>query len=610
MDKLHNLSYKFNDNVVCDFCRISACNCSIKKCFYATSSCEASGTTNLGQTISATATASATSNISKKHAKILAQKECTKVVNEVLFTQISLVNISQDFNFPVKPIPDAPLEIYPELENISSINYYNTKSLAVQDNLNNMSAWQGIQYLGSDTYLMCGTSNPNPTNGQGVIYVGNINCINGQTYILNVPNPNGGFFYTSIYGPNYDIYTGIYTFVGSYTETDDNIKGFVYQGTLEQDSLTNPSNFIYFNDLYFENNDITFLHSINGDYLVGNTFINNGSLILDFKTFVWNFKKSTPPVIFSYPNSTISTTYGIIKNSDYFTIVGGYSNGSSTSFNPEDISDIFPLTYGFLATFNPTDNSFSNYTSVSYNSTTNFITHFQGVDKFNNTDNLELCADVLDITKPSSNTGYYTLAYLDKIKQKYIVNPNWVNINYKGEGITSANSVANASVIGLYKSLNSNQCYQSNIQLKTCYSATNTKQFMLENNERLKFNNIITNSFIDYNNTDSTFIFIRDGIYSIDLNIYFKNLTIPAGIFTIYYTVKKNNYNFSISAKGIGETGINTAHSMLLPASFSCYFYAGDTIYVQNNSGDAVSLVESSVKNTVCAMININKLTN
>ena len=97
--------------------------------------------------------------------------------------------------------------------NKNIINYFNGNSLLINTPTGNeyggISAWQGIRSLGSDIYLICGTTSPTPNTGKGLIYIGTINCQNGQTYYLNVPNSLG----TSIYGPNYDSDTGIYTFM-------------------------------------------------------------------------------------------------------------------------------------------------------------------------------------------------------------------------------------------------------------------------------------------------------------------------------------------------------------------------------------------------------------
>ena len=108
-------------------------------------------------------------------------------------------------------------------ENKNLINYFNGNSLLINTpqgkEYGGISAWQGIRSLGSNIYLICGTTNPTPNTGKGLIYIGDINCQNGETYYINVPNSLG----TSLYGPNYDKDNGIYSFVGSYSDIQQNI---------------------------------------------------------------------------------------------------------------------------------------------------------------------------------------------------------------------------------------------------------------------------------------------------------------------------------------------------------------------------------------------------
>jgi hypothetical protein len=610
---MSGLNYNTIVSQNCNSCSFSPCNCADKTNLYCASAvCYASGYTNLGKTITASASSTATSNISQEDANTKVKIECNKVVENVINTQINLVNIAQDFTFPIPPFPECPEGIYPKIENKSTIDYYNTKSIIIENKLNYVCIWQGLRYLGNNSYLICGTSKPTANNGQGIVYIGNINGINGASYLLNVPNPRGGFFYTSVYGPNYNIYTGLYTFVGSYNDVENSkIKGFIYRGDLSTSSLINPSNFTYFNNLHFQNNNITFLHSVNEDYIVGNTYNNNGGIISDFKTFVWNFKfPLSSPVIFSYPNSTFTTSYGIIRNYDSFTIVGGFSNKSSINFNSNDIKITSSLDSGFLVNYDNISNTFNNFTPISYKPELELITHFEGVDVKSNTNTLELCAVVSSLTNPNSNDGYYLLVNQDVDTKKYSFNINdWIKINYQQNGYSTANSVSNGAVVGIFDDGNENkETFQCFINLFTNYSATNTNQLSIDDKELLKFDNIIVNSFINYKNEDGVFTFITDGFYNINLNIYFQNLEVPSAVFTIYYTNRKNKYNFSICTKGIGEISLSTSHSLTLPSSFSNFFYAGDTLFIQNNSGSKITLVNYSIKNSIGASININKI--
>ena len=118
--------------------------------------------------------------------------------------------------------------------------YYNSNYLNVRNG--GVSAWQGSRNISPDLFLICGTTNPTPQTGQGIIYSGNIAFTNGSIYYLNVPLSQ----YTSVYGPNYDPDTGIYNFVGSYSDyLNSNTKGFIYTGRLSEKSLEIPDNYSY-----------------------------------------------------------------------------------------------------------------------------------------------------------------------------------------------------------------------------------------------------------------------------------------------------------------------------------------------------------------------------
>ena len=118
----------------------------------------------------------------------------------------------------------------------SSVNFilfYNTNFLNVKVNEKNVvggiSAWQGIRKLTNTNLINVGTTYPTAQTGQGFIYIGNIQCNSGDSYYLSVPN----YKYTSIYGPDYDDNTGLFTFVGSCSNGNDKTYGFIYKGTLK-----------------------------------------------------------------------------------------------------------------------------------------------------------------------------------------------------------------------------------------------------------------------------------------------------------------------------------------------------------------------------------------
>ena len=62
--------------------------------------------------------------------------------------------------------------------NKNIVNYFNGKALLINTpqgkEYGGISAWQGIRSLGSNIYLICGTTNPTPNTGYGLIYIGDI----------------------------------------------------------------------------------------------------------------------------------------------------------------------------------------------------------------------------------------------------------------------------------------------------------------------------------------------------------------------------------------------------------------------------------------------------
>lgn len=345
-----------------------------------------------------------------------------------------------------------------------NIDYYDTKQLIVNGIYNNISAWQGLRYLGNEVYLICGTSGPTPQTGNGVIYIGNINCIDGQTYILNVPNPENPTitFDTSIYGPNYDSNSGLYTFVGSYVTkdsiTDDtSTHGFIYRGGLKPKDLINPCNFYYTNGTLANDYDITFFHSFSGNFLVGNSLNSithkSVSYLYEFLPIITNGE----PVYIKFPGSITTTSYGIwcYKKNEY-TIVGGYY-------------DEIHEEHGFIVDYNSITNTFTNWTTVSYPDR-NFPTHLQGIGTIRN-DIYCVNANVIE-AKTNIITGYYVTIERDRTTSRFIVNNDWIKLDYdmnsenkKKPRFTSSNSIANNCMVGLVVDGNDSQSFQAKISM-------------------------------------------------------------------------------------------------------------------------------------------------
>lgn len=166
---------------------------------------------------------------------------------------------------------------------------------------------------------------------------------------MNVPDPitetdSETTFATSIYGPDYNLKTGKYTFVGSYTKSSQGslqkeIYGFVFIGHLGLN--LRPKIYPSVNLSYF----ITFLHSTANGLVVGNSGISKVPATVSNSTisYVYNYNLESGqtggavlPLLITIPNYKTVTTYGIVYNgNDTYTIVGGAST------NEISITDIY-----------------------------------------------------------------------------------------------------------------------------------------------------------------------------------------------------------------------------------------------------------------------------
>jgi hypothetical protein len=485
--------------------------------------------------------------------------------------------------------------------NNNKINYFNGNSLSITTPIGNeyggISAWQGIRSLGSDIYLICGTTNPNPNNGYGLIYIGTINCQNGNVYYLNVPNSLG----TSLYGPDYNSTNGIYTFVGSFLDINQNINGFIYQGNL--DNLTTPSNFIYPSiNQYF---NINFFHSYSNGLFVGNS--GNKDKSEDTVSYIYDINNLTiVKTVIKYPNSSTTTTYGIIYNgNNIYTIVGGYSMDNVSINNIYNNNKINPIGDAFIADYNYNTNTFSNWTSINFGD--NLLTHFEGISK-NKNSSYSINAQVLDVKLSLIPAGYF-LTIERNAKDNFIYNlSNAVKIVYSENGISSSNSVADNKVVGLYFSNdNTTVSYQAEIINNVLISKYNKIMKEVRRYELIKFDNtFLENNYINYN--DGVFTFLEQGNYFISFNIYIENTKLPSINLNIEYTNNSIKDSFVIAQKGIDEFGTGTAHSLAIPCSFINKFTINDTIRIRNVSDGSVNFISNYIKKANNGIISIYKI--
>jgi hypothetical protein len=372
-----------------------------------------------------------------------------------------------------------------------SINYYNTNNLNVDTpngkQYGGVSAWQGIRYLGSDIYLICGTTNPSPNTGYGFIYIGPINCFLGKQYYLNVPRKMA--VSTSVYGPNYDIDSGMYTFVGSYKTCLGKINGFAYTGKLDNDYLNDSNNFLYpsVNNQY----KITFLHSNSNGFIVGNSGSKTSTI-----SYIYNINDMSNYVkLIEFPDSITTTTYGIWYDGDnQYTIVGGYTDKHIPIERIYNDDIIMPIGKAFIVNYDSSKNIFYNWTSFAYtNDNVSLDTHFEGIYK-NENNTYSVNADVLNINEGLLPQGYFLIISKNS-KGEFITNyDNWIKLKYSDVGTTSSNSVANNKVVGIYIGENKIS-YQLDIPLNLI---TNNIEDLLFDNKTLIFKGLINGAISEF----------------------------------------------------------------------------------------------------------------
>ena len=331
-----------------------------------------------------------------------------------------------------------------------NITYYNPDYAGISEGV---STWQGI-CKSNNGILICGTTQPGPNTGLGLLYFGNImGDTAGQTSTtFLVP----GSEYTSCYGPRYDSTTTEFTLVGSYSNpSDTNLYGFLFRGMIDQ--LGNSSNYICkMQPLPNTQYPITFVHSTYGNFAVG---ASSFELYITDQSWIYNIE-TTSYTIYKYQNAKYTTIYGIVMNSNgTYTIVGGYSNG--ISLGGKNISK------GFIVDMIYDSNglTFLNETTITVDNDNNILTHFQGISITNNSNVYTVASDGISIK--NLKIGGSMIIQRDTTNSCFKVVKSTI-INYgclinDTSGIVTSNSVLGNNVVGLYVSTTEKMSFQCNI---------------------------------------------------------------------------------------------------------------------------------------------------
>jgi len=127
---------------------------------------------------------------------------------------------------------------------------------------------------------------------------------------------------------------------------------------------------------------------------------------------------------------------------------------------------------------------------------------------------------------------------------------------------------------------------------------TDSQQTQVNVGQLVLFNKYFIDENITYKN--GKFTFNKHGLYSINFSIYIESMQMPSADVNVEYG---DNEQFIVSAKGIND--ITTAHSMVIPCSFTNKFYKDDYLQLRNiSSGDIILM--SNFNESIGSIISIN----
>jgi hypothetical protein len=294
-----------------------------------------------------------------------------------------------------------------------------------------------------------------PTTNYGLLYRGpvlipNVNRWNKIGPAKPIITTNGSIINSSglnFYGPDNGATAGSIVVVGNYNLANDPsyAYGLLYRGDIAGTGTytqINPSSLVA-NGSAVD----TIAHSNMNGYVVGN-YIND---IDDFGHAFIMAIGNTPDVPSTYtyveiPRGSLTggsisiTAYGIWYNSNLnnYTIAGGFSkvlgeNGLST---------------GYIIDWSPTA-GFSNFTPIYYNndSSTSKVSHVEGITT-DNAGGYYLSVDWADsITQSRQGAAFVEIK---RNSSGGFASPTWTSFAYPGAPATSANTVFERNVLGIY----------------------------------------------------------------------------------------------------------------------------------------------------------------
>lgn len=293
----------------------------------------------------------------------------------------------------------------------------------------------GIRQIVGSSNVIISAISPSTTASLGLIYSGTLDGSNGQWYQFTPPTPLGQNLKSiNLYGPNSNS-NGTITVVGSYNTFESSTSfGLLYQGNINDGN--NPNNW---KTLMPASAISTILHSNMGGLAAGNYNINGDPA---GKSFIYEIATESYTYIHK-PNTTESsiTIYGIWWNGqNSYTIAGGYS-----------ILNESGLDIGFVADYNSITHEVSNWTDYYYNNLSgdNIISHFEGITGDGH-GGYNLAADVFSFGKIEYGVQPAFVHVSRNTDGSFNPIAEWTDIIYPGAVLTSANTVYQNSLLGVY----------------------------------------------------------------------------------------------------------------------------------------------------------------
>lgn len=274
-----------------------------------------------------------------------------------------------------------------------------------------MTTLTGIRSLGTTQYV-CGFYG-SPAAATSVVYVGD-RTGQGVWYPLNYPDGAS----TNLYGPDV-LSRDCIRVVGSIFDAASNQIGCMYEGPVDGSgawTLIQPQ---------FENPTLnTICHSTAGGLVVGNY----DTVIIQGRAFIYDIQTQEYINFTPTPNIKSITAYGIWSNGNHqYTIVGSYASPDSPN-----------LSTAYIVDWNHRTQTYSHFTTYSYQNSPTIVTHFDGIGAGSHGDKYILTGDYINATFEHGFIAYIKRDCLGGFQRK----AKWVPLQSPGQTLISGNSVA------------------------------------------------------------------------------------------------------------------------------------------------------------------------